>query len=323
MSTHSQVLEGYQKRLAALEASSNPLAQGAAFIDGEIVPLLEARIPIIDQGFLHGDLTYDVPAIWDGRIFRWEDHLDRLEASCKKLRLVSPLSREEITNAVVEMTKKSGIKDAYVELIVTRGMHFVRSLNPNEAPKPCAIYIIVMPYVWVMPLEMQDVGGAAIITRTVRRIPPGAIDPTVKNLQWGDFIRGLFEARDRGSMYPILTDGDTNLTEGAGYNIWIVVDGVLYTPERGVLEGITRRTVIEIARAKGIEVRVEVVPVELAYKAQEIFTCTTAAGISPIVTLDEVPVGDGKVGPVTKLIWDEYWAWHYDPKLTVEINYDA
>jgi branched-subunit amino acid aminotransferase/4-amino-4-deoxychorismate lyase len=219
------------------------------------------------------------------------------------------------------MISKSGIRDAYVELIVTRGLQFVRTLNPNDK-KPNALYLLAMPYVWVMPLEMQATGGSAIVARSTRRIPPGAIDPTIKNLQWGDLIRGLFEAEDRGSMYPFLTDGDSHLTEGSGYNIWLVVDGALYTAARGVLEGITRRSVIEIAKAKGIEVRYEV-PVELAYRAQEIFTSTTAGGISPIVELDGAPVGDGKVGPITSMVWDEYWAMHYLPEQTLEIQYEA
>ncbi|KAF6839278.1 putative class IV aminotransferase [Colletotrichum plurivorum] len=323
MATHAQVLDGYLKRQKVLEASysSNPLARGVAWVEGELTPLHEARIPILDQGFLHSDLTYDVPAVWDGRLYRFDDHLDRLEASCKKLRLKSPLSREEIVATIKKMIAKSGIRDAYVELIVTRGQQFVRTMDPNDK-KPNALYLMVMPYVWVMPLEMQNVGGSAVICRSTRRIPPGAIDPTIKNLQWGDLIRGLFEAQDRGSVYPFLTDGDANLTEGSGFNIWLVVDGILYTPARGVLEGITRRSVIEIANAKGIEVRYEV-PVELAYRAQEIFTSTTAGGIMSIVELDGAPVGDGKVGPVTSLVWDEYWAMHYLPEHTLQIGYPA
>lgn len=116
-----------------------------------------------------------------------------------------------------------------------------------------------------MDPDVQRVGGSAVVAHTVCRVPPGAIDPTVKNLQWGDLVRGLFEASDRGAMYPFLTDGDTNLTEGSGFNIVLVKDGVLYTPDRGVLEGITRKSVIDVARAQGFNIRVEVVPVKLAY----------------------------------------------------------
>lgn len=148
------------------------------------------------------------------------------------------------------------------------------------------------------------------------------MDPTVKNLQWGDLIRGLFEASDRGATYPFLTDGDTNLTEGSGFNIVLVKDGVLYTPSRGVLEGITRKSVIDAVRVNGLEIRVEVVPVQLAYDADEIFMSTTAGGIMPITSLDDRPVKDGKVGPITKKIWDTYWAMHYDPAYSFEIVYE-
>jgi branched-subunit amino acid aminotransferase/4-amino-4-deoxychorismate lyase len=160
-----------------------------------------------------------------------------------------------------------------------------------------------MPFVWVMEPGMQLAGtGSAIITRTVRRVPPGAIDPTVKNLQWGDLTRGMLEANDRGASYPFLTDGDGNLTEGSGFNIVLVKAGVIFTPDRGVLEGVTRKSVFNVAEANDIPVWMEVVPVELAYGCDEIFMCTTAGGIMPVTQLDGRPVNDGKVGPIKK-IW--------------------
>ncbi|KAL3489801.1 aminotransferase [Aspergillus germanicus] len=147
------------------------------------------------------------------------------------------------------------------------------------------------------------------------------MDPTVKNLQWGDLARGLFEASDRGATYPFLTDGDTNLTEGSGFNIVLVKNGVLHTPARGVLEGITRRSVIDAAHKNGFEIHVELIPVQMAYDADEIFMSTTAGGIMPITSLDGKPVNDGKLGPITKKIWDTYWAMHYDDAYSFEIAY--
>ncbi|GLK86127.1 branched-chain amino acid transferase [Ancylobacter defluvii] len=318
MSSMEAVFAGYEQRLAELKASTNPLADGVAWVAGEMVPLAEARIPLMDQGFLRSDLTYDVPAIWDGRFFRLDDHLDRLERSCAKLRLRSPLDRASIRATLVEMAAMSGIRDAFVCLIVTRGLKQVRGNRPEDLANN--LYMFVAPYVWVVPPEMQRTGAPAIVTRTVRRTPPGAFDPTVKNLQWGDFTRGLIEAQDRDAVYPLLPDGDGNLTEGAGYNIVLVKDGVLYTPERGVLEGVTRKTVMEIAAAKGIEVRMEHVPVDLAYRCDELFFCTTAAGIMPVTTLDGQPVGGGQVGPITRQIWEAYWDLHHDPKLSFAID---
>lgn len=322
MASMDKVFAGYESRLATLKGSDNPWSQGVAWVEGEMVPLSQARIPLLDQGFLHSDLTYDVPAVWDGRFFRLDDHVRRLEKSCAKLRLKLPLPRQEVKRILVEMVAKSGIRDAFVELIVTRGLKGVRDVERLE-DLVNNLYMFIQPYVWVMDPEEQRVGGSAVVARTVRRTPPGSMDPTVKNLQWGDLTRGMLEAADRGATYPFLTDGDANLTEGAGYNIVLVKDGVIYTPDRGVLEGVTRRSVFDIARANDIEVRLEVVPVELAYRADEIFMCTTAGGIMPITSLDGEPVNGGKIGPITKKIWDDYWAMHYDPAYSFQIEYDG
>ncbi|RAK88330.1 branched-chain amino acid aminotransferase [Aspergillus costaricaensis CBS 115574] len=320
MASMNQVITGYAARRAKLEACQNPYAKGIAWVEGQLVPLREARIPLIDQGFLRSDLTYDVIAVWDGRFFRLDDHLSRLSLACAKSRLKLPVSRDEVKETLVRMVAQSGIRDAYVALIVTRGLQSVRGVKPEDLVNN--LYMFVQPYVWVMDPEVQRVGGSAVITRTVRRVPPGAIDPTVKNLQWGDLTRGMLEAADRGSMYPFLTDGDGHLTEGSGYNIVLIKDGAIYTPDRGVLHGVTRMSVIDVARACGIKIYLEAVPVELVYRCDEIFMCTTAGGIMPITELNSKPVNGGQIGPITKKLWDKYWAMHYDPTYSFAIRYD-
>lgn len=319
-----KIFAGYHARNAVLEATfdKNPFARGVAWIEGALVPLHEARIPLLDQGFMHSDLTYDVPSVWDGRFFRLDDHLTRLEASCAKMRLRLPLARDEVKRLLVDMVSQSGIRDAFVELIVTRGLKGVRGHNAGGTFQN-NLYMFIQPFVWVMEPAMQPTGGKAIIARTVRRVPPGSFDPTVKNLQWGDLTRGLFEAADRGAEYPFLTDGDANITEGSGFNIVLVKDGVLYTPSRGCLEGVTRKSVIDVADSLGLEVRIEYVPVDMAYNCDEIFMCTTAGGIMPITELDGKPVSGGQVGTITKKIWDGYWAIHYDDLYSFEIDYDV
>lgn len=319
MSYTDHIFVDYRRRVKALEASNNPFARGIAYVEGQYVPLHEARIPLLDQGFLHSDLTYDVPAIWDGRFFRLDDHLDRFERSCAKLRLKSPLPRQEMRDRLVEMAAKSGIRDAYVMLIVTRGLRYVRQYAPEDCENFC--YLMVMPYLWVMDEETQKKGGSAVIARTVRRVPPGAIDPTVKNLQWGDLTRGLLEARDRGAMYPILTDGDANITEGSGFNVILIKDGKLHTPKKGVLEGVTRLSVLAIAEKLGYPHVIDDVPVELAYDCDEILFVTTAGGVMPITRLDGQPVGSGDVGPISKALWKAYWDAHRDPALSFAITY--
>ena len=319
MPAFATVLDAYTKRAVALEGRGGPYAKGIAWVEGKLTPVAEARIPLLDQGFLHSDLTYDVAGVWDGRFFRLDDHLDRLEAGCAKLRLKSPLPRAELRRTLIDMVAQSGIRDAYVEVIVTRGLSFVREKDPDSAVNH--LYLFALPFVWVHPLALQNRGASAVVTRTVRRTPPGGMDPTVKNLQWGDLIRGLMEAADRHAAYPILPDGDGNITEGSGYNVFVVRGGVLFTPRRGVLEGITRKTVLEIAQAKGWQARVEEVPVAALYGCDEIFFCTTAGGIMPVTRLDGEPVGGGQVGPVTRELWEAYWDLHDDPKLSFAIEY--
>lgn len=319
MSYTDYIFDDYRRRCAELEASTNPFAKGIAWVGGDYVPVAEANIPLLDQGFLKSDLTYDVPAVWNGRFFRLDDHLDRFEASMKKLRMKSPIPRQEIRERLVEMTALSGIRDAYVMVIVTRGLRYVRQYAPEDCPNHC--YLMVTPFLWVMGEEVQKTGGSAVVARSVRRVPPGAIDPTVKNLQWGDFTRAIFEARDRGAMYPILTDGDGNLTEGSGFNIVLVNDGKLFTPRRGVLEGVTRKSVLAVADKLGLPWVIDDIPVDLAYSCDEIMFVTTAGGVMPITVLDGSPVGEGQVGPVTKAIWKGYWDAHSDPEYSFPINY--
>ncbi|WP_435171275.1 aminotransferase class IV [Falsirhodobacter sp. 1013] len=320
MSFTDTVIDAYRARLAALQAGAdtNPWVKGIACSFGEYTPLYEARVPMLDQGFLRSDLTYDVPAIWDGRYFRLDDHLDRFFASCAKLKLLSPMPRDEMRSRLIEMAKVSGIRDAYVVMITTRGFNNVRATSPED----CAnhTYLMLMPYVWIMDPDTQATGGKAVVTRSVRRTPPGAMDPTVKNLQWGDLTRGLLEARERGVMYPILTDGDANVTEGAGYNVVMLKGKTLMTARRGVLEGVTRKTVMEIARNLQLDVQLSETPVEALYEADELFFCSTAGGIMPITELDGAPVADGQVGPLTQQIWAEYWRLHHDDTLSFEVS---
>lgn len=313
------IFDRYRARVAELEQSDNPFARGIAWTGGDYVPLAQATVPLLDNGFLKSDLTYDVPSVWDGRFFRLDDHLDRLERSMAKLKLKSPIPREEMRSRLVEMVAKSGIRDAYVMMIVTRGVRYIRAYAPEECQNLC--YLLVMPYLWMINEEQQKVGANAIIARDTRRVPIGAMDPTVKNLQWGDFTRAILEARERKSMYPILTDGDGALTEGSGFNIVLIKDGKLYTPRRGVLEGVTRKSVLAAADKLGIQWEMGDLPVSMAYDCDELLFVTTAGGVMPVTVLDGKPVGDGKVGPISQAIWKEYWDAHYDPDVSFAINY--
>jgi branched-subunit amino acid aminotransferase/4-amino-4-deoxychorismate lyase len=300
-------------------ANDDRFADGCAWIEGDYVPISEARIPILDAGFVRSDLTYDVVGVWGGRFFRLEDHLTRLVEGCAKIRLALPLPRAEIRDIMIEVVRRSGLREAYIEVVVTRGVPKPGERDPRLwTPR---LYVYAIPYVWIVRPELQEQGTNVVVAQT-RRIPPDSVDPTVKNFHWGDLVRGLFEAYDRDAWLAILTDGEGHVREGAGFNVFAVVDGVVYTPERGVLEGITRKTAIEIARDQGHEVRVEEMPVSLLYDAQEIFFTSTAGGVMPVATLDGQPVGSGEPGPVTSAIRDRYWELHDDPRYTLAVDYE-
>jgi branched-chain amino acid aminotransferase len=295
------------------------MSLGCAWIEGSYVPIAEARIPILDTGFVRSDLTYDVVAVWSGKFFRLDAHLDRLEQSCERLRLRSPKSRAETEEILAEVVVRSGLREAYVETIITRGVPAPGERDPRRFEQ--GFYAYAIPYVWIQRPEQQEVGAKVVVARETVRVSPGAIDPTVKNFMWGDFIRGLLEAYDRDAVLPILSDGDGNVTEGPGVNVFAVRDGVLHTPDRGVLEGITRRTVLDIAAESGTPAHVGPVPLSVLYDAEEIFLTSTAGGVMPVAELDGRPVGNGGVGAETKRIRQTYWDWHEDPRFTRSVDY--
>ncbi|HEY3952146.1 MAG TPA: aminotransferase class IV [Streptosporangiaceae bacterium] len=300
--------------------AENRYAGGCAWIDGHYVPVAEARIPILDTGFTRSDLTYDVAAVWQGRFFRLGDHLDRLLASCERIRITPPAGKDEIRSIMIEVVRRSGLRDAYVEVVVTRGVPGPGERDPRLWT--ARLYAYAIPYVWIVRPDVQDQGGVdVVVARDTRRIPPGSVDPTVKNFHWGDLVRGLFEAYDRDSQQAILPDADGLVTEGAGFNVFAVAGGALYTPGRGVLLGITRRTVIEVAGQLDLPVHAGDLPVGELYRADELFLTSTAGGVMPVARLDGQPVGNGRTGAITQKIRARYWDLHTDPALSFAVDY--
>ena len=304
-----------------------PLAQaapgfeaGAAFVDGERVPIGEAKVSIVDTGFSRSDVTYDVVGVWGGAFFRLADHLERFERSCRELRMTLPHSREEMAEILADLVRLAGLRDAYVETICTRGI-----AGPVRDPRTFQnrFYAYAIPYVWLLKPEEAETGMDAIIARTVERISTRSVDPTVKNFHWGDLTKGLYEAYDRGARYPILLDAEGRVTEGAGYNVFALVDGRLLTPVSGTLQGITRKTVMELASEQGLEVQAKEISEEEFRRGTELFATTTAGGVMPITSLDGEPVGDGRVGQVTRRLRDAYWAAHEDPRYITPVDYGA
>lgn len=293
-------------------------ADGAAFVDGRFVPVGEARISILDWGFLRSDATYDVAHVWRGSFFRLEDHLSRFERGMARLRMSLPYGRGEIRDVLVECVRLSGLRDAYAEIICTRGVPPSGSRDPRECEN--RFYAFVVPFVWIADPHKQERGLHAAISR-VQRIDPASVDPTVKNYHWLDLQTGLFEAYDRGGETTILVDADDNVVEGPGFNVFAVRDGAISTPDRGVLEGVTRKTVIELAAELRIPLEARSVPAEELRRAAEVFISSTAGGIIPVTTLDGDVVGRGDPGPMTRRLRQAYWDLHEDSRFSLPVRY--
>jgi branched-chain amino acid aminotransferase len=298
--------------------TTTPMSDGAAFIDGEYVPIAEARIPILDWGFLRSDATYDVVSVWDGRFFRLEDHLDRFERSVARLRMKLPYGRDQIRDIVFECVRKTGLRRAYVEIVATRGMPRPGSRDPRDCQNQ--FFAFAIPFVWIADPETQD-RGLHLVISNIRRIPPESVDPTVKNYHWMDLMKGIYEAYDRGGETVVLVDENDNVTEGPGFNIFVCKDGRLTTPARGVLEGITRKSVIELAKKMNVDMELGVVGADEVRDADEVFLSTTAGGVLPVTRVDGQPIGDGAPGPVTLRMRDLYWEAHEDPSLSSPVDY--
>ena len=288
--------------------------QGCAYIDGQFVAPEDAKISIFDWGFLHSDATYDVAHVWQGKFFRLGDHIDRFFASMDRLRLNPGKTRAEVRAVMHECVQRSGLTDAYVEVLCTRGQPQPGSRDPRTCTNRFMAFAI--PFVWIADPAKQA-RGINLIVSSVQRIAPQSVDPRVKNYHWLDMVMALFEAYERGGESALLVNANGDVAEGPGFNVFAVVDGVLVTPASGVLEGISRRTMIEMARQRGIALRVGPLPVADLKRASEVFLSSTGGGAVGVSQIDGVPVGAraaGDFGPVTRQLQAGYWALHEDPR---------
>ncbi len=281
------------------------MPEGVAFMEGKFVPAQEARISIFDTGFTRGDAVYDTVSVWHGRFFRLDDHVARFQRSCAGMRLSCPYSPEQIKWVLATCVHRAQIQDAYVQMIVTRG---VLPRTPLRDPRLCQNQFIgyAIPYVWIIPPEQQATGINLVVCRT-RRTPPEAIDPRVKNYNWMDLSRGLLEALDQGGATGVLCTVEGRLAEGPGFNLFLVTGGELYTPRVNVLEGITRQTVFDLAAELGIPAIPGDLSPEDLRRADEVFLSSTAGGIMPVSHVDGQAVGSGTPGPLTTRLRSLYW----------------
>ena len=294
------------------------LSQGVAFIDDEYVPVVEARIPVLDWGFLHSDATYDVAHAWRGKFFRIDDYLDRFHAGMDKLRMSVPYSREQIRSIMFELVRRSGLRDAYVEIVCTRGMPAPGSRDPRSCENRFLAFAV--PFVWIADDALREQGLNLLISRQ-QRIPPESVDPRIKNYHWLDMVMALFEAYDHDADTAVLVDAEGNLVEGPGFNIFVRQGNTVITPARGVLEGVTRETILELLAKEDLQVKQELLPVATAKAADEVFITSTAGGVMPVTRIAGQAVGDGRPATLTAKLNTAYWALHDDPGFSIAIEY--
>jgi len=214
----------------------------------------------------------------------------------------------------------AGLREAYVSMTCTRGR--VEAGRRDLRTARATFYCFAVPFVWIIAPDRQAADGARLWISQVTRIPPQSVDPVVKNYHWLDLDTAQLEAYDRGAELVVLRDPSGAITEGPGYNVFARVDGRWLTPASGTLQGITRRSVIEIAAEAGDPVREVRLTAEDLRRADEVLITSTAGGIMPVTVINGEPVGTGKPGPLTARLRDEYWRRHEDPRFTTPVRYD-
>lgn len=274
------------------------------YMNGDYVPAGQASISIFDYGFLRGDTVYDTTSAWHGWIFKLDAHVARLYESLRAVQIEIPLSPEEMKQAIVETTCRCGLRDAYIKCMVTRGQP-----QPGRRDlRTCTLTIIIFvtPYVWILPPEMFD-HGARVKIASVRSLPPQSLAPRIKSVSRLHFDLASLETYAAGMDETIMLDLDGHITEGPGFNVFMVQDSILYTPPTGVLLGITRETVLEMAAEAAIDQQVTPLTPDDLFAADEVFLSSTAGGIMPVVEVEGCRIGDGKPGAITRRLHELYW----------------
>ncbi len=275
------------------------------YINGEFYPKSEAKIPVYDHGFLYGDGVFEGIRAYDGVVFKLREHIDRLYASAKAIILEIPMSKEEMIDAVLKTLRKNGLKDAYIRLVVTRGVGDL-GLDPRKCGKPNVI-IIAEPILALYKKEAK-LKGLSLIISSVRRDRVDATTHQIKSLNYLNSILAKIEAIAAGADDAIMLDDRGFVAETSSTNIFLVKDGKVITPpsSTGALPGVTRNFVMELAKKLGYPVEErDVTPFELL-TADEVFMTGTGAGIVPVTRIAGRTIGDGKAGRTTLRLMEEF-----------------
>jgi len=274
------------------------------YLDGRFVDESEAKISVFDHGLLYGDGVFEGIRLYGGNVFRLEEHLERLEYSAKAIMLTMPLTRRELAEATCETCRRNGLTDAYIRLVVTRGVGDL-GLAPWLCAKP-SLFIIASK-IALYPQEHYD-NGLAIVTVPTRRINPAALPSTVKSLNYLNNILGKIEAKQFGALEGIMLNDQGYIAECTADNLFIVHKGEILTPaaSQGALKGITRGTIVDAAQALGVPFREADLTRYDVWCADECFLTGTGAEVVPVVKLDGREIGTGKPGPVTQRILADF-----------------
>ena len=274
------------------------------YLDGQFVDQADAKVSVFDHGLLYGDGVFEGIRLYQGNVFRLEEHLERLEMSAKALMLDLPWSRKEISDATLETCRQNGLTDGYIRLVVTRGVGDL-GLSPWLCPRP-SIFIIAAK-IALYPAEHYT-SGLSICTVATRRINPAALPPTVKSLNYLNNILAKIEAKQAGCLEAIMLNDQGYVAECTGDNIFVVHKGTILTPSasQGALKGITRDTIFDIAAEIGVPMREANLTRYDVWVADECFLTGTAAEVIPVVKLDGRLIGTGKPGSITARVLEAF-----------------
>ena len=283
------------------------------WLDGKLVDQADAKISVFDHGLLYGDGVFEGIRVYNSRVFELDAHIRRLYDSAKAIRLEVPMSRSELISAVEKTVEANGVIDGYIRLLVTRG---VGTLGLNPFICEDSRLIIIADNIQLYPEELYEKGMKVISATTVRNHPL-AIPPQVKSMNYLNNILAKIEALDNDVPEAIMYNHEGYVAEATGDNVFIVRDGVIYAPpaEAGSLEGITRGIVIRLAREENLEVVEKNLTRFDLYICDEFFLTGTAAEVIGIVEIDGRVIGDGKPGPVTKLLGKKFFKYAHGKKL--------
>src|SRR5579862_2157261 len=274
------------------------------FIDGKFYNERDAKVSVFDHGLLYGDGIFEGIRAYNGRVFRLKEHIDRLFYSAKAILLTIPMSREKLAAAVVESCRKNKIRDGYIRLVVTRGVGTL-GLNPNRCKNPSVI--VIADKIQVYPAELYARGMDIVTVPTVRNLH-SAMNPAIKSLNYLNNILAKIEANNAGVEEAIMLNAEGFVSECTADNIFIIKNGELFTPplSAGALYGITRQTVIELARLSGLKVSEPNLTRYDLFNADECFITGTGAEIMPVVKIDGRIIGTGKPGQHTRQLVEKF-----------------